>query len=471
MSETIKNPVGRPRKNPLPETKTAMPHTDDWTNSLSGLGGRADKTTYTQYGTARLLDDGTLSEMFMGDGLSSRVVSIVAQDATREWIYLPDEKQRDIINPALELLSAEEKFSEALTWSRLYGGSLILMGILDGRAVDQPLNEDKIRGIEYLKVIDRTCVCIPESVFDTDMSSPTFGKILKFKIRYLLNNVQYDMFVHHSRVIEFHNDPVPAGRFSGVTEDTRYFGISSLQPVYESLANLGSIVQSTAAIMGNFCSSVIKLKGLAQLLAADASGTSEVGLRKRLNAILSTQSMFNFILLDQEEVYQKDYTSLAGVPEIFDRYCLMLSGSTSIPVTRLFGRSPSGLGSSGIEETRAWYDIIEVVQRTRLLPPLRRLINLIARMKGIKEDVVIEFNSLYQLSEEEKSKIAFLDAQAAKMQAETDVIYIEAGVRDGEQVSIDRGFSGEWEEPEPEVVMTKPPVGTKDPSDETTDTE
>jgi len=181
--------------------------------------------------------------------------------------------------------------------------------------------------------------------------------------------------------------------------------------------------------------------------------------------------MFNFILLDQEEVYQKDYTSLAGVPEIFDRYCLMLSGSTSIPVTRLFGRSPSGLGSSGLEETRAWYDIIEVVQRTRLLPPLRRLINLIAKMKGIKEDVAIEFNSLYQLSEEEKSKIAFLDAQAAKMNAETEAIYMEIGVRDGAEVAREHGWADEWEEPEPEVVVTKPPVGAKDTPDDNSSTE
>jgi len=47
MSENIKNPVGRPRKNPLPEIKTAMPHTDDWQNSLSGLGIKYDRTTHT----------------------------------------------------------------------------------------------------------------------------------------------------------------------------------------------------------------------------------------------------------------------------------------------------------------------------------------------------------------------------------------------------------------------------------------
>jgi phage-related protein (TIGR01555 family) len=473
MNQPTKRAVGRPRKNHLPELKTLVPHTDDWQNSITGLGGKSDRTTYTQYGKATILDDGTLTEMFWGDGLANRIITVIADDMTREWIYLPEESQSKIITPILESLSAEQKYSEALTWQRLYGGCLLVMGILDGRNIDQPLNENNVRAIEYLRPIDRTCVIIPESTFDKDVNSPTFGKVLQFKVRYMLNNEQYDMMIHHTRVIEFHNDPVPVSRYSGLTEDTRYWGMSSLQTVYESLANLGAIIQSTSSIMQNFCNSVLKFKGLAQLLAADVDGTAEVGLRKRLNAILSTQSMFNATVIDSEESAERQYTTLAGLPDVMDRFMLILSGTTSIPVTRLFGKSPSGLGSTGESDTRAYYDLVESNQVNRLLPPLRRLINLIARMKSIKEDVEIEFNSLYQLSEEEKSKIAFMDAQAAKLQAETDIIYMEAGVRDGEQVSIDRGFSGEWEEPEPEVVMTKPPVGApaKDPSDDNSSTE
>lgn len=458
MPETIKRPVGRPRKNPLPTTEPQVAHTDDWQNSLTGLGGNADKTAYTVYGKATLLDDGTLTEMYMGDGLASRIVNVVAQDSTREWVYLPDEKQRETINPVLETLNAEEKFCDALTWSRLYGGSIIIMGLLDGRTVDQPLNEKAIRGIEYLKVIDRTCILIPESEYDTDINSPTFGKILKFKVRYMIQNVQYDMMIHHTRVVEFHNDAVPMGRFYGMTEDTRYFGISSLQIVFESLANLGSIVQSTASVLQNFTSTTLKFRGLAQLLAADANGTAEIGLRKRLNAVMATQSVFNCTVIDQEETVEHHYTSLAGIPETMDRYMLLLSGATSIPVTRLFGKSPSGLGANSENDTRNYYDLIEASQRIKLLPPLRRLIKLIALIKGIQEEVPIEFNSLYQLSEEEKAKIAFLEAQTNKMNAEAELLYIEAGIRDGEQVAIEHGWQTEWEEPEEDVVETKPPT-------------
>lgn len=460
----VKRSPGRPRKNPLPTTETQVTKTDDWQNSLTGLGGIQDRTRATRYGTATLLDDGTLTEMYMGDGLASRIINIVAQDSTREWIYLPDEKQRKIITPVLETLSAEEKFCEALTWARLYGGSIIIMGLLDGRTVDQPLNEKAIRGIEYLKVIDRTCILIPESEYDTDINSPTFGRILKFKIRYMMQNKQYDLLVHHTRVVEFHNDPVPTGRFYGMTEDTRYFGISSLQIVYESLANLGSIVQSTASVLQNFTSTTLKLKGLAQLLAADSNGTAEVGLRKRLQALMSTQSVFNCSVVDQEETVEHHYTSLAGIPETLDRYLLLVSGTTSIPVTRLFGRSPAGLGATGEADVRNFYDLIEASQRIKLLPPLRRLIKLIALIKGIKDDVAIEFNSLYQLSEEEKAKIEFLEAQSNKMNAEAELMYVEAGIRDGEQVAIEHGWAEEYHEIEEDVVETPAPEVTPDDS-------
>ena len=134
----IKRPVGRPRKNPLPESSVierASARLDGWANAYVGLNAKQDKSQYTTYAGANLIDDGTLLEMYLGEGLASRIIDIVADDMTREWIWIDGEAQRKPINSVLEALNAEEAFNTAIKWQRLYGGALIIMGALDGRSI------------------------------------------------------------------------------------------------------------------------------------------------------------------------------------------------------------------------------------------------------------------------------------------------------------------------------------------------
>ena len=99
---TIKRPVGRPRKNPLPEQPAVSPAVklDSWANAFVGLAAPQDKSQYTTYAGATIIDDGTLLEMYLGDGLASRIIDVVADDMTREWIWIEDEPSRKTINNA-----------------------------------------------------------------------------------------------------------------------------------------------------------------------------------------------------------------------------------------------------------------------------------------------------------------------------------------------------------------------------------
>ena len=428
---TIKRPVGRPRKNPLPEqtaVEKAKARMDGWDNAFVGLNQKQDKSQYTTYAGATIIDDGTLLEMYLGDGLASRIIDIVADDMTREWIWIEGEKQRKPINNVLEALNAEEAFNTAIKWQRLYGGSLIIIGALDGRSIELPLYEKSIRNIEYLKVVDRTCVDIANSVFDLDPTSPTYGKILKYNVRYYIQNEMVDVFIHYTRVLEFRNDPVPVGKYNGLNQDIRYWGISSLQKINEAIRDLGGITQSIVNILYDFTFGVYKMEGLAQLIASDSTGDVTSKLVTRLNAINTSKSIINAAILDKEEDYTKEYTTLAGLPEMVDRFMLQLSGSTGIPVTRLYGRSPAGLNATGESDTRQFFDLIEAQQRNRLMPPIRKLVNLICAWKGIDPDSVeITFNSLYQLTEEEKAKIAKTEAETEEIRIRTAQALVDAG--------------------------------------------
>lgn len=466
--EIIKRGPGRPRKNPIPATPqpvSAAPSPDivrfdGWENAIIGLGSVQDRSKYTQYGSATLLDDITLGQLYIGDGLASRIVNAVADDCTREWISFLEDRGISVIQPEFERLNAEEIFNTAIRWRRLYGGALVLIGALDGRAVDQPLNETAIRAIEYLKVIDRTCVDLSGSIFDKDPRSPLFGKILKYKVHYTINDEPFDLYIHHSRVVEFRNDPVPTSQYTALPEYVKYWGMSSLQPVHEALRNLGGINSSVVNILYGFCSGTYKFKNLAQLLAAGG----EVALSKRIRAIEMAASALNARILDSEEDYTKEFTSLAGLDQLIDRFMLLLTGSTGIPVTRLFGKSPSGLNAASATEndTRTYYDLIEADQRNKELPPLRRLVALVSRLKGFTTPAQFEFNSLYQLTEKEKADLAKVEAETLQINTNINLALIEAGIRDPFEYAKELGYEDEYHEPEPDPV--DPPPQEPDPN-------
>lgn len=433
--------------------KEVFPRFDGWGNVFTGLGGVNDRTSYTKYGSSTIIDIDTLSMIYMGDGLGGRIIDVVADDMTREWIYLGEDEnsQAKTVMDDLQRLNAEEVFNQAIKWQRLFGGALIVMGALDGQSPDKPLRPEKVKAVEYLKVVDRTCVPITECKFDTNPSSPTFGQVEVYKINYYVGTQIVPMYVHASRVISLHNDPVPTHSRGYVDTNTRYWGMSSLQRIYEELRDLGAITQSTVNIMMEFIIGKYKIKHLAEMLSAG----QEQKVVKRVEVMNRSKSAINAVLLGDDEEYTRDYATLAGLPEVIDRFMLKLSGSTGIPVTRLFGRSPAGLNATGENDLRNYYDLVEANQRNRLLPSIRKLVELICVYKKIGTVPEVKFNSLYQLSEEERAGVEKTYAETEQIKANTENTYVMMGAKDVLDVSKEHDWepleAEDLEDPDPDI--------------------
>jgi uncharacterized protein len=431
---------------------SVVERTDGWTNVLAGLGGANDKTIKTLKADFELTDDDTLAAVYMSDGLGRRIIDAVADDMTREWIYLDDEEEESAeaktVKEELVRLSAESTMNEAIRWQRLFGGSLIIVGAMDGRKPSEPLRENQIKAIEYLKVVDRTDIVIGQSMFDKDVNSPTFGRIIKYYINYHISDGTYiGMLVHYTRVIPFFNDPIPARARLGVTWESRYWGMSSLQSIYEALRDLGGINQAVLNLLYEFIIARFRIKDIGKYLS---SPEGEKKLVTRLQTMNATKSILNAVVMDAEDDFERQYATTAGLPELIDRFMLMLAGASSIPVTRLFGRSPAGLNATGENDLRNYYDMVEANQRNRLMPSISRLVELICVFKKIKKVPKITFNSLYQLSEEEKADIEKKEAETKKTEAETSKIYVDMGALDPDEVRHEElGKAGEVAPPEP----------------------
>lgn len=426
--------------------KQALIRTDSWSNLVVGLGGVADKSKYTEIGELNFLDDASITVMYANDGLSARIVNVIADDMTREWIDL---EEHEDVQEALESINAEEKFNEALRWQRLYGGALMIIGAMDGRKLDRPLDIAKIKAIEYLKVVDRTDICISECKFYTDPNKPKFGQVEVYKINTYVNGQYIPMFVHESRCIAFHNEPMPSRMREYVDNNHRHWGMSSLQTIYETLRDLGGINQSIVSVLYEFVVGKYKIAHLAEMMSMPGG---EAAVVKRIEIMNYAKSVLNSVMLDAEgEDYTRDYASLAGLPEIIDRFMLSLSGATGIPVTRLYGRSPAGLNATGENDLRNYYDLVEANQRNRLKNPIQRLLELVCAWKKIKTVPKVVFNSLYQMTEQEFVDVEAKKATTKQTEANTQMTYVNMGALDPDEVRHETlGKSGSVIPEEPE---------------------
>lgn len=415
----------------IPTVKTredAARTSDGWTNVLAGLGHAQDKAHRTHFGSFRLILDVELQQMYMGDGLVTRIVDCVAEDMTREWIDLEGEledeelekKQMEAVSEVLEELDTEVAFNTALKWSRLYGGALIVMGILDGKTPDQPVDFNRVRGMSGLRVVDRVDVHIWNSIFDTDVMSPTFGQPLVYDVIFHIGVTRVEQFVHASRCIPLFGKRVPQNLAYLMNMEHRYWGLSEIQFVYEKIRDFGSITGSVVNIVMEFLIGKFTLDGLKEMIADG----NEQAVVSRMEIIAMCKSVINSVLLGENDKFERDAATVTGIPEIIDRFMMMVSGVVGIPVTRLFGRSAAGMDATGENDIKQYYDSVRSKQKVELKPALRKLIEMICAWKKIATPPDIRFNKLQQSTEKEEAEIDKLEADTEFLKAQTAEKYI-----------------------------------------------
>jgi phage-related protein (TIGR01555 family) len=409
--------------------KTAM---DGWSNFVTGLGSIADKHKKTKNRTSGLISDEELEDIYIDEGLGTNIVNMLPEDMFREgWAYeFPDEEHlkiedlTDEYKAALETIGAASKIKEGFCWARLYGGAVILIGALDGQSLDAPLRPTRIRTFEYLRVIDRSDIIYSNIKFQIDPEKPRYGMPEYYPITF--NNPQgapQIRNVHYSRIIEIHGSPIPSGA-TRYTNEQRYWGISVLQNVDEKLSILGSSIGSVGHLLDEFSVGKYKLGNLADILS-QTDGAELI--KKRVEVMDMTRSVFHSMYFDKEDDFVRDNVSFAGVPEILHILFMLVSACTGYPITRLFGVSPAGMNSTGESDMRNYYDKVRSKLVTEAEPILLRLVKIISEWKNIPEPY-IKWNSLQSLTQKEQAEVDKLEADKEQVVATTYQAYINAGI-------------------------------------------
>ncbi len=84
-----------------------------------------------------------------------------------------------------------------------------------------------------------------------------------------------------------------------------------------------------------------------------------------------------------------------------------MAGAAEIPATKLFGRSPQGMNSTGEMELRNYYDMIAQMQERLLRPALEKLIPVmsVSCWGYVPEDLEIVFEPVMTTSPAERAEL------------------------------------------------------------------
>lgn len=410
---------------------------DGWMNLFTGLGTRADKTKSTRAVPTGFLADAEKEIIYADDGLGARIVDLLPEDMMKQgWHYVFDNEKEGfdnyskIYNHVFKEIRANYKITQALKWARLYGGALILLGVYDGESLDRPLNLNKIKNFENLKIIPRNNVMYGTMEFQMNPKLPHYGQVEYYPVTFYTGR-QYQMQrVHYSRVIELKGVEIPSSEASLIPMEFRYWGLSVFQRIQDRLKELGSSFSSLANLLNELTIGKYKYKDLAQIMSSDDGGEL---VQKRLQAMDLMKSVFHSVLLDTDESFERDTLSFGGVSDVMYQFMMMTSAATGYPMTKLFGISPGGLNSTGEADMYQYYDMVKAKQETELLPIIERLVKIISEWQRIPEPEIV-FNPLEQMTEKEQAELEEKKANTEYRKMETYQGYIDMGIMSPEIV-------------------------------------
>lgn len=422
--------------------KAVRPYRNDgYANMLNKYGTKQDSSEAYHFEREPLVPDMQLTSLYEGNGLFSKIIDTPAEEAIKHGfsLNLNNDDLDKFVEEALDDLEWEEKATTAIKWARLYGGSIIVMLIDDGRGLEEPVDWENIRSIDELRVFERAVVS-PDysSLYMQDYGgrgkanrTSRFGE----PEYYYVSSMYGSFMVHESRCLVFRNGVLPE-QISNTTY--QMWGMPEYIRIKRALRETTTAHTDATRLLERSVQAVYAMKNLSQILATDEGEDNVV---KRLQLIDMARNLLNSIAIDADgESYEFKSYSFSGVKDVIDSTCNMLSSLTNIPQTLLFGRSPAGMDATGQSDLENYYNFVERIQKLMLKKNLRYLMDIVFRA-GVasgeimeEPDYKLQFNPLWNLSDTDQATVDKTKADTAFVKAQTAQLYVDMQVLDPSEI-------------------------------------
>lgn len=414
------------------QKKQGVHRQDGYANMLNKYGTSQDNSEAYDYVPEDFADDMELTRLYEGNGLFTKIIDRPAEESIKHGFDVDygDESITEYVEDKMDELELEDRFATAEKWARLYGGSIIVMLVDDGRGLEEPLDWNNVKSIEELRVFERSIVQLdytslysfnPQEVMEKHRKRP-----LDQPKYYTVFSLYGYFTVHYSRCLVFRNGRLPEHTTNALY---RFWGIPEYVKIKRALRETITAHSDGVKLLERSVQAIYKMKGLSSMLSTDEGEDKAI---KRLQVIDMARGILNSLAIDSEgEDYDFKTTQMAGVKDILDSTCNILSAVTDIPQTILFGRSPAGENSTGDADLENFYNLLERIQKMNMKSNGRTVIDLI--LKEGKENGQIEkipkykmkFAPLWSMSETEQATVEQTKATTEQIKAQTAQTYVD----------------------------------------------
>ena len=330
-----------------------------------------------------------------------RAVFQVAHDIFAKWFKVVDVSKKpnpdfdSSVQKVLSALNAQEVYTRAAVFERLFGLSIIAMTFLDySKDISSPVeNPQEIRDLWPYSVLSVDVQSVDE---EKDIESPRFGLPVLYTLR---REGIGQAKLHYTRVIHL------ATRLL----DHRYKGLSVLEPMFDDSTVLRNIRY-----------------GMGQTMFRVGSGFPDVEIQganktklDELDASQQFKSLHARTYFLHNEKTKLEFKGVAGKalnPEPYVNSCMeQLSMATSIPLAIMRGAQAGALAGSDVNE-REYFKFISDLQAS-YEPAIWQLIDLLMETGQIPkvEDYKIEWNGGFELNEIDRAAAALNNARAEQI--------------------------------------------------------
>lgn len=382
---------------------------DAFSNVLARLGaGTPNLLEGTEYSLQRMSRDfNTLNALYRESWIVRRIIDVIPADMLKNWITItsglnPDVEKR--LSLTLRRTQLIDKLKRGMQWGRLYGGALGVMLVKhQGYDLSQSLQLDWIMPGDFagLLIFDRWNGVNPSSELIEDISDPDYG----FPKYYTVTDPAGggSVKIHHSRVVRFTGNTLPF--WEEIAE--MQWGASVVESVFDELRKRDNVSWNIAQLTFMANIRVLKMQDLGQLLAA-TDNESQAELLRTLEAQNMLLNNMGMQVMDAADGLETHQYTFGGLADCYQQFVMDISGAAEIPVTRLFGRSPSGLNATGESDLQNYYDMIAEKQESYLRPILNKVLPpfIISTLGSLPDDFDFEFDPVAEPTDKERADLA-----------------------------------------------------------------
>ena len=384
---------------------------DAFSNELARLGfGTPNLLEGTHYTLQRLTRDyTTLNALYRESWIVRRIVDVIPADMLKNWITITSSLEPDLlkkIKVELRKMQLLEKIKQGLQWGRLYGGAVGVL-LIKGQGSEEKLMEplelsSMVPGdFKGMMILDRWNGVSPSGELEGSIDDAEFGLPLYYLVT---DPVSGSMIkIHHTRVVRFTGNRLPYWE----AQAEMWWGASVIESVFDELKKRDNVSWNIAQLTFMANIRVLKMQDMGQLLAA----TDPVSQQELYRTLESQNILLNNMgmqVMDAKDGLETHQYTFGGLAECYQQFIMDIAGAAEIPVTKLFGRSPSGLNATGESDLQNYYDMIGEKQETLLRPVLNKILPvlLMSVFGAVPDDLDFEFDPVSEPSDSERSELA-----------------------------------------------------------------